>query len=234
MAKGVAEVKKAQGKEPKQYTDIREALQDKSIDVVTIATPNHWHSLAAYLACAAGKDVYVEKPMSHNIYEGRQIVAAAQKFGRIVQHGTQNRSNATYRRDMKLMHDGFIGEIIESRGYVYKNGNRGPIGHGATGPVPENLDWKLWQGPSTDHPFMINKDRRKPGLYVHYDWHYFWSTAMARLATRACIRWMLPYGATTAVCRLKYIVPAVAMAWGTTAKRRTRRQPRSRMPMVRL
>jgi len=75
---------------------------------------------------------------------------------------------------MKLMHDGFIGKIVESRGYVYKNGNRGPIGHGKEGPVPEHLDWALWQGPSMDHPFMINTDRKKPGLYVHYDWHYFW------------------------------------------------------------
>jgi hypothetical protein len=75
---------------------------------------------------------------------------------------------------MKLMHDGFIGTIVESRGYVYKNGNRGSIGHGKPGPVPEHLDWTLWQGPSTDHPYLINADRKKPGLYVHYDWHYFW------------------------------------------------------------
>jgi hypothetical protein len=75
---------------------------------------------------------------------------------------------------MKLIHDGFIGPIGESRGYVYKNGNRGPIGHGRPGPVPANLDWALWQGPSHDHDFLINADRKKPGLYVHYDWHYFW------------------------------------------------------------
>jgi predicted dehydrogenase len=172
--KGAATVKKAQGKEPKLYKDIREALEDKDIDAVTIATPNHWHTLAAVWACQAGKDVYVEKPLSHNIYEGRQLVAAAEKYKRIVQHGTQNRSDSTLIRDMKLMHDGFIGTIVESRGYVYKNGNRGPIGHGKPGPVPEYLDWKLWQGPSQDHEFMINVDRKKPGLYVHYDWHYFW------------------------------------------------------------
>src|SRR5258708_25854224 len=171
---GARTVEKAQGKAPKKYKDIRDALQDKSIDAVTIATPNHWHSLAAVWACQAGKDVYVEKPMSHSIYEGRQLVAAAEKYGRIVQHGTQNRSNATAIRDMKLMHDGFIGKIVESRGYVYKNGNRGSIGHGKPGPVPENLDWTLWQGPSRERQFLINTDRKKPGLYVHYDWHYFW------------------------------------------------------------
>ena len=171
---GVKTVEKAQGKAPKSYKDIRQALQDKEIDAVTIATPNHWHSLASIWACQAGKDVYVEKPLSHNIFEGRQLVAAAAKAGRIVQHGTQNRSNPTLIRDMKLIHDGFIGKIVESRGYVYKNGNRGSIGHGKPGPVPEILDWTLWQGPSPEHPFLINTDRKKPGLYVHYDWHWFW------------------------------------------------------------
>ena len=144
--RGAKLVADAQGKAPKLYQDIREALQDKNIDAVTIATPNHWHTLAAIWACQAGKDVYVEKPLSHNIYEGRQLVAAAEKYKRIVQHGTQSRANATLLRDMKLMHDGFIGEIVESRGYVYKNGNRGPIGHGKPGPVPANLDWTLVAG----------------------------------------------------------------------------------------
>ncbi len=96
------------------------------------------------------------------------------KFGRIVQHGTQNRADPTLTRDMKLIHDGFIGKIVESRGYVYKNGNRGAIGHGKPGPAPTNLDWQLWQGPSRDHEYLINMDRKKPGLYVHYDWHWFW------------------------------------------------------------
>ena len=174
LERGAKVVESAQGKAPRKYKDIREALQDKEIDAITIATPNHWHSLAAVWGCQAGKDVYVEKPMSHDIYEGRQVVAAAEKHKRIVQHGTQSRSNATLIRDMKLMHDGFIGKIVESRGYVYKNGNRGPIGHGKPGPVPGHLDWPLWQGPSPEHPFLINVDRKKPGLYVHYDWHYFW------------------------------------------------------------
>lgn len=173
-ARGAKTVEEAQGKAPKLYKDMREALDDKEIDAITIATPNHWHSLAAIWGCQAGKDVYVEKPLSHNIYEGRQLVAAAEKYNRIVQHGTQNRSNSTLRRDMKLIHDGFIGKIVESRGYVYKNGNRGSIGHGKPGAVPETLDWTLWQGPSRDHEFMVNADRKKPGLYVHYDWHYFW------------------------------------------------------------
>ncbi len=172
--RGAKQVAEAQGKAPKLYPDIREALKDKDIDAVTIATPNHWHTLGAIWASQAGKDVYVEKPLSHSVYEGRQLAAAAEKYKRIVQHGTQSRANPTLRRDIQLMHDGFIGEIVESRGYVYKNGNRGPIGHGQPGPVPPNLDWTLWQGPAREQEFRINTDRKKPGLYVHYDWHYFW------------------------------------------------------------
>lgn len=174
LAQGARTVAQAQGKAPRLYKDIRQALEQKDIDVITTATPNHWHALATIWACQAGKDVYVEKPMSHNVYEGRQIVAAAKKYGRIVQHGTQSRSNPQLIRDLKLIHDGFIGKIVESRGYVYKNGNRGPIGQGRPGPVPEYLDWTLWQGPAREQPFMVNTTVKKPGLYVHYDWHYFW------------------------------------------------------------
>jgi len=174
LERSAALIESAQGKRPNTYRDIREALQDKRIDVVTIATPNHWHALATIMACQAGKDVYVEKPLSHSIYEGQQVVAAAEKYARIVQHGTQKRSDRTLIRDMRLIHDGFIGEIHESRGYVYKTGNRRAIGHGLPGPVPTSLDWQLWQGPSQDRPFLLNSDRRKPGLYVHYDWHWFW------------------------------------------------------------
>ena len=174
LAKGAKTITDAQGKAPKLFKDMREALQQGDIDAVTIATPNHWHSLAAIWACQAGKDVYVEKPMSHNLFEGRQVMAAAKRHGRIVQHGTQSRSNATLIRDMKLIHSGFIGKIVESRGYVYKNGNRASIGLGQPGPVPAHLDWTLWQGPAREQPFMVNTTRKKPGLYVHYDWHYFW------------------------------------------------------------
>jgi predicted dehydrogenase len=176
MAKGAKMVESAQGKTPKLFRDLREAIQQPDVDAVTIATPNHWHALAGIWAMQAGKDVYIEKPMSHNIYEGQQVVAAAKKYNRIVQHGTQSRSNATLIRDIKLIHAGFIGKIIESRGYVYKNGNRGSIGRGKQGPVPSHVDWPLWQGPAPEQPFQINAMRPdKPGLHVHYDWHYFWN-----------------------------------------------------------
>ncbi len=170
------QVKRETGKEPKKYRDIREALADDAIDCITIATPNHWHTLAAVWACQAGKDVYVEKPLSHSIWEGRQLVAAAEKHGRVVQHGTQSRSNSTLIRDMQLIHEGFIGKIVHSRGYVYKNGNRYAIGHGAPGEAPEELDWNLWQGPAERQDFLINVDsKRKSGLQVHYNWHWFWN-----------------------------------------------------------
>ncbi len=176
-AKGAKLVETAQGKAPKLYADMREAFAQSDIDAVTIATPNHWHSLAALWAMQAGKDVYVEKPMSHNLHEGRQIIAAAKKFKRIVQHGTQSRSNATLIRDMKLIHSGFIGKIIESRGYVYKNGNRGSIGHGTPGAAPAHLNWDLWQGPARATQFLAKTGKpakAQPGLWVHYDWHYCW------------------------------------------------------------
>jgi len=174
IQRGVDMVTKAQGKAPKTYQDVREVMADRSIDAITTATPNHWHSLITVWGCQSGKDVYVEKPMSHSPWESRQCVAAVKKFGQIVQHGTQSRSDSMLRRDMKLLHEGFLGKVLHSRGVVYKNGNRNPIGHGSPGPVPENLNWKLWQGPAKDRPFLINKDRNKPGLFVHYDWHWFW------------------------------------------------------------
>jgi predicted dehydrogenase len=173
IERGVESVKEGQGKAPKTYTDMRDVMADDSIDAVTIATPNHWHSLATIWACQAGKDVYVEKPLSHNIWEGRQLVAAANKYGRVVMHGTQSRTDATLIRDIKLMHEGFIGKIVHSRGYVYKNGNRRAIGHGERAAPPKNLHWTLWQGPSKDHPYMAVKGRKR-GLYVHYNWHWFW------------------------------------------------------------
>jgi predicted dehydrogenase len=176
-AKGAKMVETAYGKAPTLYKDMREAFANKDIDAISIATPNHWHSLASVWALQAGKDVYVEKPMSHNIFEGRQVVAAAQKYNRIVQHGTQSRSRPDLIRDMKLIHSGFIGKIIESRGYVYKNGNRGSIGSGKPGQAPDYLDWNLWQGPAKEQQFLVKTGKPakpQPGLWVHYDWHYCW------------------------------------------------------------
>jgi predicted dehydrogenase len=173
----VADVKGATGMEPKAYRDMREAFANKDIDAVSIATPNHWHALASVWACQAGKDVYVEKPMAQSFWEGQQVVAAAKKYNRIVQHGTQQRSNDKMLRDMKLLHEGFIGDIVHSRGYVYKNGNRASIGKGKPGNPPDYLDYNLWQGPAHERQWMdrVGGDAdSEPGLWVHYNWHWFW------------------------------------------------------------
>ena len=162
------EIKNAEAKDEKVkgYTDIRLLLENKDIDVITIATPNHWHSLAAIWAIQAGKDVYVEKPVSHNVWEGRQLVNAAQKYQKIVQSGTQCRSNSGIRDGMAWLHAGKMGKIIRARGLCYKR--RPSIGK-VEGPqvVPESIDYDIWCGPAPKEPLMRKK--------LHYDWHYIWN-----------------------------------------------------------
>ena len=149
---------------PATYTDVRKLLEDKSIHAVSIATPNHWHALMAIWACQAGKDVYVEKPCSHNIWEGKQLVAAASKYDRIVQHGTQTRSDAAVRDAVQKMRDGLIGDIYMARGLCYKW--RDTIGRAPVSPVPAGVDYDLWTGPAPKHDFTRNR--------FHYNWHWFW------------------------------------------------------------
>ena len=143
---------------------MRRAFEDKSIDAVIIATPNHWHALTAIWAMQAGKDVYVEKPVSHNIFEGRQIVAAARKYDRIVQGGTQRRSDGKFRRAMQLIHDGLIGDVYLAKWFF--PGKRDSIGFKPDEPPPNWLNWDLWLGPAPEQPYHAN--------LVHYNWHWFW------------------------------------------------------------
>lgn len=164
---------------PKLYRDMREAFADDSIDAVSIATPNHWHALAAIWACEAGKDVYVEKPLAHSFWEGQQLIKAAAKYNRIVQHGTQQRSDAERIRDMKLLNAGeLIGPVVHARGYVYKNGGRIDIGRGKPGDPPSFLDYNLWLGPAQERPYLWREGgdatHAPGGLFVHYNWHWFW------------------------------------------------------------
>jgi predicted dehydrogenase len=149
---------------PKQYTDIRKLLEDKSIDAISIATPNHWHSLMAIWACQAGKDVYVEKPCSHNLWEGQQLVKAAQKYNRVVQHGTQIRSASAAHEFVKKMQDGMLGDVYMARGLCFKW--RDTIGHTPVSEVPAGVDYDLWTGPAPKKPFTKNR--------FHYNWHWFW------------------------------------------------------------
>jgi predicted dehydrogenase len=152
------------GKKVAVVQDLRKAFDDKNIHVVTIATPNHWHTLAAIWACQAGKDVYVEKPGSHNIWEGRKMVEAAHKYDRIVQHGVQLRSSVAIREAIQLLRDGYIGKVYMARGLVFRK--RGDIGNKPNEPVPEGLDYDIWTGPAPKRPFTRN--------IVHYNWHWHW------------------------------------------------------------
>jgi predicted dehydrogenase len=154
------------GESPTGYTDVRDALADKNVDALTIATPNHWHSLASIWAIKAGKDVYVEKPLSHNIYEGRVLADLYHESDRIVQHGTQSRSDARWLRDIKLIHDGFLGDIHMAKGHTYKTGNRRSLGFSPDEAAPDHLDWNMWQGPAARQKYKKN--------YVPYNWHWFW------------------------------------------------------------
>jgi len=144
--------------------DIRRVLEDKEIDAISVATPNHWHSLMAIWACQAGKDVYVEKPVSHNLFEGRQAVAAARKYGRIVVAGMQQRSFSHVQEAIKLLAQGIIGEVYMAKGLCFKP--RPNIGYTRASTVPAGLHYDLWLGPASYRPFTEN--------YVHYNWHWFW------------------------------------------------------------
>jgi predicted dehydrogenase len=161
----------ANGTQVKTYVDVRELLTSPDVDAVTIATPNHWHALGAIWACQAGKDVYVEKPVSHNVWEGRQLVAAAKKYNRAVQCGTQIRSGDGLREAVEWVRAGNIGRITASRGFCYKR--RDSIGK-TEGPqaVPAEVNYDLWSGPAPLTPPRRNSAKKGP---IHYDWHWFWN-----------------------------------------------------------
>jgi predicted dehydrogenase len=158
------DAEKLTGKRPAGFTDVRKVLEDKSIDVISIATPNHSHALQAIWACQAGKDAYVEKPCAHNIFEAGQLVAAARKYNRIVQHGTNGRSSATMQQAVKLVREGVIGDVYMSRGLCFKT--RDTIGRTPVSPVPPGVHYDLWLGPAPKHEFTRNR--------FHYNFHFFW------------------------------------------------------------
>ena len=157
------DVEKMGKKRPAAYTDLRKLLEDKSIDAISIATPNHNHTLQVVWACQAGKDVYVEKPCSHDMFEARQIVAAAQKYNRLVQHGTNCRSGIA-REAVQKLREGVIGDVYMARGLCFKW--RDTIGRKPVEPVPAGVHYDLWLGPAPLHEFTRNR--------FHYTWHWFW------------------------------------------------------------
>jgi predicted dehydrogenase len=165
IQKGIKAVKEVTGKEPKGFKDFRKVLEDKDLDAVYIAAPDHWHAPASILCLKAGKHVYVEKPLSHNPHEGEMLVAASEKYKRIVQIGTQRRSWPTLARGIDELKAGVIGKVYMAKTW-YAN-TRGSIGTGKVTPVPSNLDYELWQGPAPRLPYKDN--------LIHYNWHWFWN-----------------------------------------------------------
>lgn len=159
--------KRTEGKfTTKGVTDVREALEDPTLDAISIATPNHWHSLITIWAAQAGKHVYVEKPMSHDVVEGRIAVEAQKKYGVVIQHGTQRRSSASIAGLHEAIHNGKFGKLKIAYGYACKP--RNGIGFAQPEAPPEHLDWNLWRGPAAIDQYHDN--------YVHYNWHWFWKT----------------------------------------------------------
>jgi predicted dehydrogenase len=164
--RATALVKKLKGTTPKEFDDMRRMFESKDVDAVSITTPNHWHALATIWACQAGKDVYVEKPACHNMYEAVQMVAAARKYNRMVQVGSQSRSIAHKMKAIDLLHKGVIGQIYHARGLCYRR--RFSIGHSPNEPVPAGLDWEQFLGPAQMRPYSKNR--------FAYNWHWFWDT----------------------------------------------------------
>jgi predicted dehydrogenase len=175
---------------PKTVQDIRRALDDPNLDAISVAAPNHWHALLTIWGVQAGKDVYVEKPASHNVHEGRIAVEAARKHNRIVQHGTQSRSSSQWAELAEIAKKGTYGKLLVSRGLCYKP--RASIGYKPTGTPPEQVDFNLWLGPAPQQPYHAN--------LVHYNWHWFWDFGNGDIGNQGVhemdkARWIIP-GAT--------------------------------------
>jgi predicted dehydrogenase len=182
----IVEIEKLGGTKPKTFVDIRDLLDDKGIDVISVATPGYWHALHTIWSCQAGKDVYVEKPLSYNVLEGRKMVEAARKYNRVVQTGMNYRSNRITRKAIQLLHEGVIGDIYMGRGIVY--GFRGNIGRVPDSPIPAGVNWDLYRGPAPMIPFNKN--------HFHYNWHWYWDTSTGEFGNNGVhymdrVRWAM-------------------------------------------
>ncbi|MGM9512311.1 Gfo/Idh/MocA family protein [Larkinella sp. GY13] len=164
IPKAIATIKKVKSTaSPKSEKDCRKVMEDKSIDAIYIATPDHWHAPLTIMGCQAGKHVYVEKPLSHNPHEGELAIAAARKYNKVVQMGAQRRSAPVLTEGIQQLHKGIIGRVYLAKAW-YTNKRKATVLKPGT--VPSWLDYELWQGPAPRMPY-------KEGL-IHYDWHWFW------------------------------------------------------------
>lgn len=203
LADGASDVTKLGGNTPQQTADVRKVLDDKRVDALVIAAPDHWHAPATIMALNAGKHVYCEKPASHNAQEGEWMVAVARKQNKVVQLGTQRRSMPAYIEGVKKVHSGVVGKALLARGYYFNP--RPSIAKGKEAPVPEWLNYDLWQGPAPERPYHDN--------VVHYNWHWMWHWGTAELGNNGVhlidiCRWGLghdyPTRVTTAGGRYRY------------------------------
>lgn len=175
------------GNTPRTVADIRTALEDRNVDAISIATPNHWHALMTIWGAQHGKHVYVEKPCSHNVHEGRIAVEMARKHNVIVQHGTQSRSSSTWANTLAVVRSGKLGRLLVSRGLCYKS--RGSIGTRPNSDPPREVDFNLWLGPAPRQPHHAN--------LVHYNWHWFWDFGNGDIGNQGVhqmdiARWAIP------------------------------------------
>ncbi len=184
------------GHKPETYRDFRRVLDHKDIDAVAIGTPDHWHALTTIYACHAGKDIYVEKPLSHTIAEGRAMVNAAKRFNRITQMGTQIHAGENYRRVVEIVQSGMLGEITKTRVWIARNEAPGGMGSPPDGAPPGDVDYDMWLGPAPKRAF-------NPLRFI-FNWRYFWDYAGGTMADMSChtldlIYWAMKLGAPKTV-----------------------------------
>jgi predicted dehydrogenase len=181
-----AEVESLAGNKPATFVDLRKLLEQKDLDAISIATPDHWHALQTIWACQAGKDVYVEKPVSHNLREGRKMVEAARKYNRIVQAGLNRRSERRNRAGVTFVQQGKFGPAYRAKAVVYRG--RTSIGRVQESSIPSGVNWDLFLGPAPYRPYTLNR--------FHYGWHYFWDTATTEVGNNGVhaidiVRWAM-------------------------------------------